>query len=382
MIATTIPEKEQLFRDIWNGKTPERIPVVQGVDIAVAIDKKGMNLVTDQYSPDRCLEAVDYITSKIDSDVLPLTTPSCFAADKMLGSQKMQMSSGGFMQHKNICVMEETEYPELIADPYKFIIEKVFPRLYRNLNGDRQHDMFLLMKAKSMEDAFFAKYMPGRGAILRKYERCRFDANLGLGVAPFDDIADYMRSFTNASIDIRRRPQEVLEAVEAMTAYELKRMSLLPPGREGGRVFFALHMATFMREKDFAKFWWPSYIKVLRYLEETGRGISMFCEENWDRFIDYLTECPKNSMMWFEKTDIDLAVSKLGEDMVLTGMFPIEYYKGDVNESVEYTRSFIDRIRGAKRYQFKSNKSPLRGNDIDLDVMAAVIRTVKEYGVY
>lgn len=383
MVATTIAEKEQLFRDIWNGKTPARIPVVQGVDIALAIDKKGLNLVKDQFSVDRCLEAVDYITSQIDSDILPLTTPSCFAADIMLGSRKMIMSSGGFMQHQNICVMEENEYPLLTADPYAFIMDVVLPRLYTSLNGEKEHDAYLLMKAKMMEEAFFSKYMPGRSQILKKYERCRYDFNIGQGIAPFDDIADYLRSFSNVSKDIRRRPQEVLDAVDAMTEYELKRLSLMAPGREGGRVFFALHMATFMRESDFAKFWWPSYKQVLNYLVDTNRGISMFCEEKWDRFMDYLVDVPKDSLIWFEKTDIDLAVSKLGKEKVLTGMFPIEMYTNkNTQEVVDYTRAFIDKVGPTGRYQFKANKSPLRGSDVDLDTMKTVIEVVKECGVY
>ena len=383
MVATTAKEKEQLFRDLWNGKRPERIPIAQAVDIAVGIDKKGLNLVTDQFSAEKCVEAMDYITGLIDSDIFPITTPSCYAADKLLGSRKMVMSSGGFMQHQNICVMEDDEYPELAKDPFKYIVDKVLPRLYTNLTGVKEHDEFMFWKAQKISDAFFAVYMKGRGETMRKYERTRFDFNLGLGVAPFDDIADYLRSFSKIATDIRRQPEEVLAAVDAFTAYELKKMSLYPRGREGGRVFFALHMATFMREKDFAKFWWPSYIQILRYLKETDRGIYMFCEDDWSRFMPYLTECPDDSLMWFEKTDKKLIVDSLGKKKILTGMFPIENYTlASKEEAIDKTKEFIDLVGPTERYQFKANKSPLRGVDIDLDILDAIFKTVKEYGEY
>ncbi len=388
MTNTIREERDQLFIDQWDGKTPKRVPIIQPLDLACALEQKGYSLTKEQYSPEKSVEALDYVSSKLDTDVLPLSMPSNPIYLRVMGSHKMKMGSDGYIQHANISVMHDDEYKEYTKDIVYFNATKAVDRLYDKitLTGTKDVDPLVnattLLKGQLAQQYWNDVYLKGKQEVVDKYNFSTWDYMAGIGLAPFDTLADFNRSFTEVLNDIRRRPSEVLEAVDALTDFEKLRIANAPTVK-GARIFYALHMPSFMRTKDVEKFWWPSFMEVIKENIRLGSGIYIFCEDDYTRFLDLLNELPEGALLRFEKTDVNEAVKKLDKKFVTTGFFPMDVYRSyGIDEAIDETKRFLDIVAPGGRYRFMADKSPLRGSDIQMGVIQAVIKTIKEYGVY
>lgn len=149
-----------------------------------------------------------------------------------------------------------------------------------------------------------------------------------------------------------------------------------------GHVFLPLHMPTFMREKYFAKYWWPSFKKLLDEYASMGIHCRIFCEDNWDRYLDYLQDLPTNTYIQFEYGDPKLIKDKLGKKHIITGLYPISYLKSHTKqECIDLAKKYIDILAPGGKYIFGLDKSALIG-DVVIENFNAVTETVRDYGVY
>ena len=114
---------------------------------------------------------------------------------------------------------------------------------------------------------------------------------------------------------MKRMPDKVLEAVDAITPLMIKCANdrTRPTDRTRQKIFFALHMPTYMTVKDFEKFWWPSFKETVWGVYDKGFGIQIFCEENWMRMLDYLDELPEMCELQFEYGDPKIVKEKVGK---------------------------------------------------------------------
>lgn len=382
-------EREQIFKDMFEGRMPKRVPITQPVDTACAIELKGYSLLKEQYSPEKVLEAIDYTTSQIESDVVPVSMSQNPVALRVNGSKKFVFGSDGYIQHQNHSFMEASEYPEYAKDVYYFNATKGVDRAYERVSftNDREMDPLqratVLLKIQFANQNFFSVLGPGKAEIKKKYERTSWDSYNAIGCAPLDTLADFNRSFSALLGDIRRYPNEVMDAVASLTEFEKHRVDRSAPGEPGKRVFFALHMATFMRPKDVEKFFWPSFMEVINHTKESGRNIYVFCEDNWDPYIEMVGDLPEGTLIRFEKTNPKLAREACGYKHIFNGFFPMELYNsGTVENAISKTKEFLDIVAPGGKYQFQADKSPLKGTDVNLENVKAIMKTVQEYGVY
>ncbi len=124
----------------------------------------------------------------------------------------------------------------------------------------------------------------------------------GFTAAPFDFIADQLRGFKEISMDVRRMPEKLAEACEAV--YPIMFKKGLPSKPTGySSIFLPLHMPTYIREKDFAKLWWPSFKRMIDEYASLGIQCKLYCEDDWTRYLDYLYELPTNTILVFEYGD-------------------------------------------------------------------------------
>jgi len=90
----------------------------------------------------------------------------------------------------------------------------------------------------------------------------------GSTLAPYDAIADALRGTRGVMMDIYRRPDKLIEAMEKLTPV------MVELGAEGARltgrplVFIPLHKGTdgFMSDKQYKTFYWPTLKKMIRGL--------------------------------------------------------------------------------------------------------------------
>ncbi|QSQ08505.1 hypothetical protein H0A61_00832 [Koleobacter methoxysyntrophicus] len=378
-------ERISIFHDVFDNKIPKRVPVNISLPFEVIAQFGNINLVEAQWNPAVIEEAADKMCQAVYSDVCvfmgSFRYPSFY---QLLKSQSFVMASNGFIQHPEVIGMLPEDYDYLIEKPYDCILERVIPRQYKafNLNDPVNTAISFAKSILAFNNDFMQAGMV-IGKLTEKYGY--YPGGLlsgGFTEAPFDFLADQLRSFKGISMDIRRMPEKVKEACDALYPIVFKK-GLPAKVSNYETVFIPLHMPTFMREKDFAELWWPSFKRMLDEYASMGIHCFLFCEDNWMRYLDYLYELPTDTVLWFEYGDPKLIKEKLGKKHIITGLYPVMNLKTKSKEEcVAEAKRYIDILAPGGKYIFGFDKSPLLLSDIKLENLCAVAETARDYGVY
>lgn len=368
-------EREQIFRDLFSGKTPKRVPVTNPATLEFAIQYYGDDLAEAQWDIPRCEPIFDKFCQEFPTDSNPLGSLRLPAAYQVLGSKAIVMGSGGFMQHPEVMGLLPEEYDDFIANPYDFIIDTVLPRLYTELDAEPSQKALVLAKAMKVNSDDWALMMGIRDRVTAKHGIVSPVASLT--EAPFDFMADFLRSFKGISSDIRRYPDKVVAACEAVLPLMIKK-GKLPNTTAVGYSFIPLHMAPYMREKDFEKFYWPTFKTLVEELNAMGQKVQLFVEHDWMRYLDYLYELPENTIMRFEYGDPKVVAEKLGKKHVLSGFYPVTMLQtGNKEQCIDKAKELLDIMLPTGRYWFQADKSII-STDSEGKV-AGNLRAVLEY---
>ena len=374
-------ERSQLFRDLFEGKTPKRVPVYGLMTYEFAAAYAGKGLVEAQWDNTLFPEIAEKICQDFYSDNQPVSHLRFPALYKQLGAKNWILGSNGFLQHPEVEGLSMDEYDEFIASPYDTIVEKVLPRLYSELSGDPETRAFAMAKGfKTFMDEF-ANIGMTAAMLTQKYGYASVDLFAGACEAPFDFVADQLRGFKNILTDVRRVPDKVEAACEAVTPVMTKMGAFKFPN-ELGATFIPLHMAPYMRPKDFERLYWPSFLKLVQDLKAAGQRSFIFCEQDWMRYIDYLQEMPEGTVMLFEYGDPKLAKEKLGKH-IISGFYPITTLKTHTKEQcIDKAKELIDIMAPGGGYCFSFDKSPVTLNSVNVDNYKAVLKYVSENANY
>ncbi|GAB4269786.1 MAG: uroporphyrinogen decarboxylase family protein [Thermincola ferriacetica] len=381
-VAALAKEREQLFRDLFSGKTPKRVPVTNPATLEFAIQYYGEDLAEAQWDVPRLEAILDKFCQDFPTDTTPIGSLRLPAFYQMLGSKAIVMGSGGFMQHPEVVGLLPEEYDDFIAAPYDFIIDTVLPRLYTELDAEPSQKALVLAKAMK---AYYDDY-----ACLGQI-RDRVNAKHGLVApmvalteAPFDFMADFLRSFKGISSDVRRYPDKVLAACEAVTPIMVKKGKLPVPGVLGF-TFIPLHMAPYMRDKDFEKFYWPTFKTLVEECVAMGQNVQLFVENDWMRYLDYLYELPENTIMRFEYGDPKVVAEKLGKKHIISGFYPVTLLQtGTEEQCIDKAKELLDILAPTGKYWFQADKSIISADKEGkvANNLRAVLRYFMENGSY
>lgn len=379
-------ERIQINHDLMDNKIPKRVPVTASLSLQPLAQWAGIDLAAVHWKPSLVAEAAEKLCRILYSDTLPaggsLRYPSFY---QILESQSFVMSSSGYIQHPETMGMLEEDYDYLIDKPYDCLLERVIPRQYKGLDLSDPVTMAMNLAKSFMAYAGDgAELGPILSGLIEKYGYYP-GAPMGSGgftACSFDFLADQLRGFKGISMDVRRRPEKVLEACEALYSIVLKK-GMPSVVSNYSAVGMPLHMPTFMREKDFEKLYWPTFKRQLEEYASHGVHTSIFCEDNWMRYLDYLYELPTDTIMMFEYGDPKLIKEKLGKKHIIVGMFPLVMLKTHTKEEcVEYAKRMLDVLAPGGKYRFALDKGPVSISDLNLENYIAVAETVRDYGVY
>ena len=237
-------ERLELFQDVYEGRIPKRVPVEVSVSWEAAIRYSGLELKEAQWNTGLYGVFFDKVCKEFNTDKSPimptLRNPAHYW---LLGSKAIIMSESGYMQHPEIYCLEPEEYDLFIEDPYQCMVEKLLPRLYEGLDAGKDE------KALNLARAFHAKNRTGAvmgstmAEMIEKYQFAAFPAG-GMTEAPFDFLADFIRSFSGIAKDIRRYPEKVLKACDAVLPH-MQKLAVVPPGIQE-----PLYRCTWLRSCD------------------------------------------------------------------------------------------------------------------------------------
>ncbi|MFZ7121588.1 MAG: uroporphyrinogen decarboxylase family protein [Eubacteriaceae bacterium] len=391
-------ESTQLFMDLYEGRVPKRVPIELSINYEAAVlyaiennkikADHELNLREVMWNNKLYKAVNETVNEVIISDKAPIgmsaRNPVFY---QILESRCIKMSSSGYMQHPEVHSLEVNEYDQFISDPFKFMAEILMPRLYPALDcepGRRAMIFSKAMAANTAETRAFAGAIREAG---EKYGFAKIPA--GRSTAPFDFLADMLRSFSNISSDIRRYSQKVLDACESITPLMVREGLGANPANlpKYHRTFIPLHMGSFISEKHFEKFYWPSFKKLMDELVAppvTGIGVDLFVEDNWMRHLDYMASLDGIVKMQFEYGDYQIIKDKFKNTKhIVTGLYPTGLLQfGTRQECIDKAKELIDIFAPGGKYVFGFDKSFFSLKEPILGNLRAVCEYVKDNAVY
>ncbi len=206
--------------------------------------------------------------------------------------------------------------------------------------------------------------------------------SVGMQLIPFDFIADFNRGFSQAVLDMKRMPEKVLEAIQATMPFAIH-MAKTPVQHPLGTNFIMTHMATFLSRKDFEKFYWPTFYQLCHINAERGQSMTIFCEDDWTRYLDELSDLPQGTKIFMEYGDPQKFKDKLGKKMILGGFYPLTLLKNGTKEQcIDKAKELLDILAPGGNYFFTFDKGALTLNDINPENYVSVMEYVIENSKY
>lgn len=267
--------------------------------------------------------------------------------------------------------LKDTEYDSFINDPTDFIIRTYMPRIFSALeplkNLPNIKDLFIQGYKGSLSSAVFTipeiteafgsiyragleakKYVNEFGKFHKAMNDLGFPAGMGTSMyAPFDHISDMLRGMRGVMLDMYRKPDKLLEAIDKIYFPSLFDAGVTKAKNSScPRVFIPLHRGAdgFMSLEQFERFYWPSLKRLILGLIDNGLVPCPFIEGKFDTRLHYLNELPKGKLLvFFESTDLIKAKEVIGSNMCIAGNLPISLLKfGNPQQIRDYTKKLID----------------------------------------
>ena len=141
----------------------------------------------------------------------------------------------------------------------------------------------------------------------------------GVHVTPVWNKSNREHMLTGSRPDDTRRAADAAEAALQFICDSLDRVKKVPG--KINMVVLPLHMAPYLNPKNFEKFYFPSFKKLIEAIQERGLHASIYCEHNWDPHLEALNDLPGRVQIGFEMADPKLVVEKLDKRHIISTSF-------------------------------------------------------------
>lgn len=279
--------------------------------------------------------------------------------------------------------MKADDYDDFIANPTMWLLQNFLPKISTEFTepGSFRANVALIKgaaafaRANTETEAAYAKWAREHG-IVRQFT--------GMTKAPFDTLGDALRGMTGILADLRRRPDKVVAACEAIIPHNID-YALVGPGADTRfPVFTPLHRGAypFLNDEQWDKFYWPSLKAVIESLWAKGKRTCFFAEGDWTPYLERISELPEKSIIFvIDNTDARKAKEILGGKFCLQGGIPTTLLTYGTPETIkEHVKKVIDEFACDGGFILSSG-GIVMGDAKKENIMAA-IEAAREYGVY
>jgi uroporphyrinogen-III decarboxylase len=400
----------QRLIDAINLKEPDRVPVQLPAGFFPAVYSGG-NLKKSMYSNAELERAWKKFARDFDSDTANgpgLVFPAKVL--EMIGHNLHKWPGHGLPDDGDMYqfiegdYMKPEEYPSLIRDPSDFWMRSFLPRVAKVFEPFK---MLPPMSPKmgvpvgyvgafanpEIQKAYKTLFAAGKETVkwsktlgrINKYNIEHGFPSMGGGSsgAPFDMIADTLRGTAGAIMDMYRRPQEIQEAMEMIAPIAIKGVLDSTKNSLSPIITMPLHKGddSFMSDKQFEKFYWPTFKKVMTAFINEGLVPMPFAEGSYSRRLEIIKEMPQGSIIWwFERMDMARAKQVLGGRACIAGNIPVSILMtGTPAEVKESCRTLIETCAPGGGYILTGAASMNSGNPANLH---AIMEAAREYGTY
>jgi hypothetical protein len=375
-------ERKQLREDLLARKTPKRLPMTVKFLTEAACQFAGIDMKRALYDPEMVERASVAICENFYSDALPVFFTRFPWSFQLLASQSWVVGSSGAVQHPEVENMKAEWYDEFIADPVATIIEKIVPNACKALDVDPVSRSSLMTKvyAVKQEENRILKDIGDR--LSKKYGYMTSFMDGPTVPIPFDNLADKYRGFKGIMMDMRRVPEKVKAAVDAL--FPIAKFKATSKGVKPGTVsFLPLHMPPYISTKAFEEFYWPTFEGMVLFMDELGVLCNVFAEGDWSRYYEHMARLPGTTSFQVEEGDWAKMKSTFGREHVFGGLYdPTITLTRTKEQCVDEAKRLFDTCGEGGRFYFCFNRSIMDIKSVDVPKLQAVLEWVRTKAVY
>ncbi len=302
--------------------------------------------------------------------------------------------------------MKPEEYDALIEDPTGYFIHVYLPRVFGSFGGFPMLPFFPgILEMYGLAFTFIPFALPPVQATFQSLFEAGAEAlkwamvmggvdfelatlgypNLlgGFTKAPFDVIGDTLRGTKGIMVDIYRRPEKLLKAMEVLTPLMIKMGVGAAQATGKPLIFIPLHKGAdgFLSDEQFKKFYWPTLREVILGLIEGGCIPFPAAEGGYSSRLEVVKDLPRGKTLWMiDLTDMADAKRTIGQNACLLGNVPTSLLNLGTPEDVrEYVKRLIE-VAGKDGGLIVANGAFF--DDAKPENVKAMVEAAKEYGVY
>jgi hypothetical protein len=411
-------EKESLYEsrqkrydDVIALKVPDRVPVTAAFYFFPG-RYYGYTVKQLMYDPETLLDLHVKVTREFQPDVSQNPVVNTFLGPLLDALDYRQMQWAGRQLGDDTAFqfvegeyMKAEEYDHFLSDPMDFVVRTYWPRIsgafqafrdlmpIKNFTSLMGYGAFGIFASPAMQAALDAIKQAGQeagrlGHYTRLYEERMREEGFptqggGVALAPFDRLGDNLRGTKGIMLDMYRRPDTVLRAIDMILPIE-KETAIASARRIGSRfVHIPLHKGLdgFMSPAQFQRFYWPSLRELIIALIEEGLTPHVFWEGDCTSRLEVIKDItPGKAIYRFESTDVFKAKAALREKVCIRGSVPISLLSTGTPEDVKaYCRRLIDVVGKDGGLIVDASASV---DDARPKNLRAMFEFTREYGVY
>jgi len=377
-IEELFAERQTIRDDLFAGKKPKRIPVFASFTLEAACGLAGVSLLDAHYDLELAAKAHKAVCETFYSDSFPSVNLRYPPVYQLLGAKNWILASNGAVQHPEIETMLAEDYDEFITNPYDTIIEKFLPRVCSALDTDPINRGIVFAKAFQEYIHQTTAYFEMIGSLSQKYGYSAGTITGPMTEAPFDFLADQLRGFKAILLDCRRIPEKVEAAARAVLPLMLKLVVPTQPC-PGMQCFIPLHLAPYMNHEQFERLWWPTFEELVAEMDSHNVGATIFAENDWTRYLDFLEKLPKTTAVWIEDGDMTKYTKTVGKDHVFGGFFDATITLSKTKEEcIDVVKNMCDVCMESDHFYLTFNKSVMDINSVDITKLQAVLEWLRD----
>ena len=271
-------------------------------------------------------------------------------------------------------LMEPDEYKEFVEENDAFLWTKIFQRYCPNLSFEQLNHAAKEYLEFNQFSARIAK------RFIEEYECVPVPAYYLK--QPFEYFFTALRGMKGASIDLRRRKQEVIEAVEfiyeTITLPVMQRVIASDTSAYMCDMYTAFLGHSILSYKQFGEIYWPILKRCLDMFEESGKMLLIQGEGAILYLADYFKDLPVGVIaIQLEQDDIFEMRRKLPNICLVGGMPTSLLGHGSVQECVDKAKELIDGLGDG--YILSQDKMISYRCDCKRENLLAINEFVREY---
>jgi hypothetical protein len=300
--------------------------------------------------------------------------------------------------------MTADEYDEFLFDPTDYLLRKYYPRVYGACEPLANLPPFHNGIWLGMLGWIAGFATPGVGESFEKLVRAgqemtkwfehlaTCDAEIkalgypnvvgGITFAPFDLVGDTMRGTKEVMLDMYRRPDKLLAAIEKMTRIAIRLGIDSAKAANNPMTWMYLHKGAggFMSDEQFNTFYWPSLRELIVALVDEGLTPCVYSEGDYTPRLEAIADVPKGRVIYhFETVDYAKAKEVLGDVACIMGNVPLTILATGTKQDVtDYCKMLID-VVGKDGGLILDSDLIDEAKDENVEAMGPFVR---EYGVY